>query len=294
MRTYRNISIDFWTDPKIDDDFTPHEKYLYLYFLTNPHTNICGCYQVAKNQITRETGLEWSDVAQCIARMQDVHGVIRYNPDTKEILVVNWSRYNWSRSPKVRDAVLSVAKHIRDPEYREIIRQMVETHWAETPEPAKEERTKEENRNQNTETRTQKPETDNSISNRKYRYPMDRVSETEPESSRVCVDQAEFETFWAAYPRAIRKEEAKVAFEAAAVPLETLLSAIEAQKKTDAWKRGVIPAPARWLKEHRWTDSVQTGQGSPVTDSGFQPGDAELKAIREMKAAKARRKGERS
>ena len=56
MAFYRNISINFWTDSKIDDDFTPEDKYFYLYLLTNPHTNICGCYEISMKQMERETG----------------------------------------------------------------------------------------------------------------------------------------------------------------------------------------------------------------------------------------------
>ena len=31
MASYRNISMDFWTDSKVVDDFTPEDRYIYLY-----------------------------------------------------------------------------------------------------------------------------------------------------------------------------------------------------------------------------------------------------------------------
>jgi hypothetical protein len=40
MAIYRTIHISFWTDTKVAVDFTPKERYFYLYLLTNPHTNI--------------------------------------------------------------------------------------------------------------------------------------------------------------------------------------------------------------------------------------------------------------
>ena len=46
MAIYRNLHISFWTDNKVEDDFTPEDKYFYAYLLTNPQTNICGCYGV--------------------------------------------------------------------------------------------------------------------------------------------------------------------------------------------------------------------------------------------------------
>ena len=56
MASYRNISMDFWTDSKVVDDFTPEDRYIYLYCMTNPHTNLCGCYEVSIKQIANETG----------------------------------------------------------------------------------------------------------------------------------------------------------------------------------------------------------------------------------------------
>lgn len=31
MANYRNISMDFWQDSKVVDDFTPEDRYMYLY-----------------------------------------------------------------------------------------------------------------------------------------------------------------------------------------------------------------------------------------------------------------------
>ena len=52
MALYRTIQISFWTDTKIVDDFTPEDKYFYLYLFTNPHTNLSGCYEISKNQMS--------------------------------------------------------------------------------------------------------------------------------------------------------------------------------------------------------------------------------------------------
>ena len=63
MASYRNISMDFWTDSKVVDDFTPEDRYIYLYCMTNPHTNLCGCYESASSKLpTRQgtTTIPWS------------------------------------------------------------------------------------------------------------------------------------------------------------------------------------------------------------------------------------------
>ena len=56
MAIYRNVSMTFWTDSKVSDNFLPEEKYMFLYLFTNPHTNLCGCYEVSRKQIAYEMG----------------------------------------------------------------------------------------------------------------------------------------------------------------------------------------------------------------------------------------------
>ena len=51
------INTKFWSDGFIVN-LDPIERYLYLYFLTNEHTNICGIYELPLSVIIRETGIE--------------------------------------------------------------------------------------------------------------------------------------------------------------------------------------------------------------------------------------------
>lgn len=125
MANYRNISTNFWTDSKVDDDFTPEDKYFYLYLLTNPHTNLSGCYEISMKQMERETGYNTDTVMRVIQRLQQVHHVVEYNGETKEILIRNWYRYNWAASEKVRKAVVSVAEHIKNQSFKNYVMNMV-------------------------------------------------------------------------------------------------------------------------------------------------------------------------
>ena len=121
MAIYRNISMSFWTDSKVDDDFTPEDKYFYLYLLTNPHTNICGCYEVSMKQMCRETGYNEDTVLRLLDRMERQHEVARYSTSTKEVLILNWYKYNWTRSDKMLSGVSGVAQYIKNPEFREFV-----------------------------------------------------------------------------------------------------------------------------------------------------------------------------
>lgn len=121
MAFYRNISMSFWTDSKVDDDFTPEDKYFFLFLMTNPHTNICGCYEISMKQMERETGYNTDTVKRLLHRMEKMHNVIRYSEKTKEVLIVNWGKYNWSASEKVQKAVIAVAEHIKHEQFRKYV-----------------------------------------------------------------------------------------------------------------------------------------------------------------------------
>ena len=121
MANYRNVSMAFWTDPKVVDDFTPEDRYAYLYCMTNPHTNLCGCYEVSIKQIGRETGYNEDSVERLLKRLDAVHNVLRYNAATKELLILNWSRYNWSESDKLNKPLLAEIRKVKCDRFRKFL-----------------------------------------------------------------------------------------------------------------------------------------------------------------------------
>ena len=121
MANYRNISMAFWTDTKVVDDFTPEDRYVYLYCMTNPHTNLCGCYEVSIKQIARETGYNEDSVERLLKRLDAVHNVLRYNAATKELLILNWCRYNWSESDKLNKPLLAEIRKVKCDRFRKFL-----------------------------------------------------------------------------------------------------------------------------------------------------------------------------
>lgn len=121
MATYRNVQIVFWDDPLIVEKFTPEDRYFYLYLLTNPHSKLCGCYEVSLSVIARETGYSIETVAHLISRFQNQHGVIRYNKSTKEILILNWWKHNWKGGDRLANKVAAEIKEIRSKEFRKYL-----------------------------------------------------------------------------------------------------------------------------------------------------------------------------
>ena len=110
---YRNVSLTFWEDNKIVDDFTTEDRYFWLYLLTNPHTNLIGCYEVSIKQMSNETGLEISKIEELLIKFESVHEVILYSKGTKEILIKNWHKYNWTKSEKLKKPITENIRKIK-------------------------------------------------------------------------------------------------------------------------------------------------------------------------------------
>lgn len=75
-----------------------------------------------------------------------------------------------------------------------------------------------------------------------------------------------FEDFWKVYPRKVNKKEAQSAWNKAKIPsLDTIIQAIERQKKSDQWIKDsgqYIPYPSSWLNKERWNDELTYTAGS--------------------------------
>jgi hypothetical protein len=73
----------------------------------------------------------------------------------------------------------------------------------------------------------------------------------------------EFDTFWKTYPKRVAKGDARKAWmqtENIRPPLPELLASIEAQVKSDQWRKNdgqFIPYPATWLRQERWDDELK-------------------------------------
>ena len=68
------------------------------------------------------------------------------------------------------------------------------------------------------------------------------------------------------------------AFRRVKAPLETLLTAIDRQKRGDQWSRDngrYIPNPATWLNQGRWEDEVTVTQkrGAVKTAEDYDDGE---------------------
>lgn len=69
MAKQRMINTRFWIDDYISH-LDPTEKLLFLYFLTNPLTDICGIYEIPLKNIALDTGIDRDMVEKIIKRFE--------------------------------------------------------------------------------------------------------------------------------------------------------------------------------------------------------------------------------
>lgn len=121
MAKYRNVYMSFWTDTKVLDEFTPEDKFFYLYLMTNPHTSLCGCYEISLTQMSNELGYTKDSIVKLINRFTMVHDLIRYDFSTKEIIILHWYKYNWTESEKTMIGVQKGIDEVKNEMFKEYL-----------------------------------------------------------------------------------------------------------------------------------------------------------------------------
>ncbi|MBU3111038.1 DnaD domain-containing protein [Clostridium lacusfryxellense] len=92
MAKYRQLFTEFWSDSFILE-LTPDEKLFYVYLISNPKTTQCGIYELSSRIIEIETGLNKETVEKLLHKFCESNKIL-YCPATKEIMVINWMKYN--------------------------------------------------------------------------------------------------------------------------------------------------------------------------------------------------------
>jgi len=110
MSTQRYISTSFWDDPWVLT-LKPNEKYLYLYLLTNPLTNIAGVYQISMRRMCFDTGLKENSIKEIIGLFQQKKKVFYY--DETYIILPNWPKHQkWQTRTKIKYGIISCLQEL--------------------------------------------------------------------------------------------------------------------------------------------------------------------------------------
>jgi len=120
MAKYRQLYTEFWSDSFVLE-LTCEEKLFYLYLLTNNKTSQCGIYELSKKFIEMETSLTREAVEKLINRFCDYNKIL-YCDNTKEIMVINWMKYNVpNNNINIVKCIQHELKKIKNKEFLEIL-----------------------------------------------------------------------------------------------------------------------------------------------------------------------------
>lgn len=112
---FRIIRNSFWTDSKILDEFSPEDKFFWMYVLTNPRTTQLGIYEFSLSDASRLLGYNKSTVEILLNRFEHTYGMIKYNGVTGEIAIKNFLRHSIVTGGKpVMDCLLKESKKVKD------------------------------------------------------------------------------------------------------------------------------------------------------------------------------------
>ena len=111
MAKNRYINTKFWDDSYISD-LGPNAKLLYLYFLTNALTNICGVYEISLKRMVFDTGISEQQITLLLKRFNDDNKIFFVDG---YIIIKNFIKYqkdNESIKKGISEELKKVPSHI--------------------------------------------------------------------------------------------------------------------------------------------------------------------------------------
>ena len=114
---YRILHTSFWNEDPEMYELTPEQKYFYIYILTGPQTKQCGISRFSTKIASDHTGYNQDTITKLIKLFQEDFGKIKYNPETKELAIKNWARWNYyGKNSKVKVCIEKELKLVKDRE----------------------------------------------------------------------------------------------------------------------------------------------------------------------------------
>ena len=111
MATQRYISTSFWDDEWIQT-LDPSEKFMYLYLLTNPLTNIAGVYKITARRISFDTGYNLDTITNILRKFEKTGKAHKFD---EFIVIPSWPRHQqYEKRTKIRAGIEIILKDLSD------------------------------------------------------------------------------------------------------------------------------------------------------------------------------------
>lgn len=125
MDVRRSINTGIWSDPFVEN-LDPMHKLVWLYLLTNQHTNMIGIYQMSTRRICFETGLDNETVRKAFEAFQRLSKAF-------VIILKNSSEWvflpNWVKNQSMNTNMLKAASKQFDSLPNELIDKLLMNHY---------------------------------------------------------------------------------------------------------------------------------------------------------------------
>jgi len=105
VAVFRMVYTDIWNDPDFEG-WSVDEKLLFFFFLTNPKSSQCGITEITVNKISAMMNMGQVEIMALLTRFDKKYKKARYSPETHELAIKNWFKWNTSRSPKLLSHVI--------------------------------------------------------------------------------------------------------------------------------------------------------------------------------------------
>lgn len=118
MAKFRKIETRFWSDTYIQEEMSAEDKYFYLYLMTNEYTKQIGIYSISKKQMSFDLGYSIESVKALLQRFENHHKLIKYDSETREIILLNWAKNNLNVGGKpIQDLIKKEIKEIKNKDF---------------------------------------------------------------------------------------------------------------------------------------------------------------------------------
>lgn len=226
MAKERLISTRFWNDGWVRK-LNPLDRYLFLYLLTNEHTNIAGVYELPLSTMAYECGIDERDLEKTmLERMQP-----KAYYASGWVILTNFVKHQHLDSltvlKGVNKALLLAPKEVIQYAKKIGYGYGMDTLW------------------------------------RGYKIlePKHKPKLEPKHNAEQGSEESDFDGFWKQYPTKVGKGAARSSWKKIKrPPLAIILTALEKQINSEQWKREggrFIPNPATWLNQERWEDELQ-------------------------------------
>lgn len=113
-RIKRVVDTGFWSDEKVMD-FSPEDKYFWLFLLTNEYTTQLGVYYLPIKKAAFDLGYSVESVRVLLDRFETKYGLIKFSEMTDEVAIKNYLMYSIVKGGKpVYDCLIKEQNNVKD------------------------------------------------------------------------------------------------------------------------------------------------------------------------------------